>query len=388
MRLLSLSRVVSFALVFATAPSFAAQLGAEREPFSLEVHAFVSQGFLISTDNNFLAKSSEGSFEFTEVGINFTMPLAERLRVGLQLFSRKLGPASNLTTQMDWFYLDYHWADWLGFRAGRVKLPFGLYNDTSDIDAARTSILLPQSIYPATNRNFLLAQTGGEIYGYLHLRGAGALEYRLYGGTIQLDSSTPAGSPFAVQELTVPFLAGGRLLWETPVEGLRIGGSFQDLRLDATLFSNSAGSAHIKLPAVLTVGSLEYLRHELLLAAEYSRWYTSVETDNPAVFPASNTTTSERAYALAAYRFRQWLQGSFYYSLLYPNVDRRSGRANMQHDLATTIRFDINEYWLVKLEGHYMQGTAALTSALNDNRLLGQLERDWALFLIKTTAYF
>ena len=31
----------------------------------------------------------------------------------------------------------------------------------------------------------------------------------------------------------------------------------------------------------------------------------------------------------------------------------------MQHDVAATLRFDINSHWLVKLEGHYMTGTAA-----------------------------
>ena len=42
-----------------------------------------------------------------------------------------------LNSWADWFDLDYRWKDWLGLRAGRVKLPYGLYNDTSDIDAAR-----------------------------------------------------------------------------------------------------------------------------------------------------------------------------------------------------------------------------------------------------------
>ena len=41
-----------------------------------------------------------------------------------------------------------------------IRLPFGLYNDINDIDAARVPILLPQSIYPATSRDYLLAQTG------------------------------------------------------------------------------------------------------------------------------------------------------------------------------------------------------------------------------------
>ena len=44
--------------------------------------------------------------------------------------------------------------------------------------------------------------------------------------------------------------------------------------------------------------------------------------------------------------------------------------------------------WLVKVETHYMHGTAALASSLNDNQPLNSLKPDWALFTVKTTAYF
>jgi hypothetical protein len=60
----------------------------------------------------------------------------------------------------------------------------------------------------------------------------------------------------------------------------------------------------------------------------------------------------------------------------------------MQHDVAATLRFDITENWLLKLEGHYMSGTAAVSPALNDNTPLNLLERNWVVFLAKTTAYF
>lgn len=90
--------------------SVRAQADESFDPYALEVHAFVSQGFLVTSDNNYLAKSSSGSFELTEVGINFTKPLADDLRVGIQLFARDLGPIGNYDAQLDWFYIDYRWA--------------------------------------------------------------------------------------------------------------------------------------------------------------------------------------------------------------------------------------------------------------------------------------
>jgi hypothetical protein len=42
----------------------------------------------------------------------------------------------------------------------------------------------------------------------------------------------------------------------------------------------------------------------------------------------------------------------------------------------------------VKLEGHFMDGTAALDESPNDGKDLKALARLWGAFLFKTTAYF
>jgi hypothetical protein len=367
----------------------AVDIGSEDSAASVEVHAFVSQGFIYTTNgNNYLATdTTHGSFQFSEIGINFTKSLTDRLRVGLQLFAQDLGPTGNYNVKADWFYLDYRLTDWLGFRAGRVKIPFGLYNEINDIDSARNAVLLPQSVYPEQNINYLLAQTGAELYGYANLHGAGALDYRAYSGTIFVDTATPPSSQFQIQSFNVPYVAGGRLLWETPLEGLRVGGSLQALRLDTTLLEGT-NSVTLQIPATLWVGSVEYAAGDLLLAAEYSRWYVGAESSNPSIFPQTPTIASERAYAMATYRASKWLQPGAYYSILFPDVDHRDGRENFQHDIATTLRMDINRHWLVKLEGHYMFGTAGLDPTLNNNTPLTSLNQAWEAMFVKTTAYF
>jgi hypothetical protein len=366
----------------------------------LAVHGFVSQGFLKTTKNNYLARSERGSLEFTEVGINLTKPLTHDLRVGVQLFARDLGPVGNYDARFDWLYLDYRAWDWLGFRAGRTKLPFGLYNETSDIDAARVPVLLPQSVYPASNRDYLLAQTGGELYGLVPLGAAGQLEYRLYGGTIFFSTAEASSQ---IGEVSVPYIVGGRLMWLTPLEGLQLGGSFQALRLDidyvpppealeqlemeGELPADFSGTVAAQVPAKLAVGSVEYAAHDLTLASEYSRWHVSLKSDLPALLPEA-TQISERAYVMASYRVAPWLVPGAYYSLYYKDISDRRGRDAYQHDVAVTVRYDINQHWLVKVEGHYMNGTAALSSALNDGTPNAELAKEWGLFLVKTTAHF
>lgn len=371
----------------------AVQLGNPDDFLSLEVHAFGSQGFMFSTSNNYLATgTTHGSFEFTEIGINFTKQLTDKLRAGFQLFTEKIGTIGNFNIKADWFYLDYRWKDWLGFRAGRTKLPFGLYNDVADIDAARVPVLLPQSLYPIQDRDYLLAQNGAEIYGYISMRKAGVLEYRVYGGTIFVDTPVYVpGSPEAITAVDVPYIAGGRLMWDTPLNGLRLGGSVQALRINTKVYINPSTLAPTNfsydVPVVLWVASAEYSAHRFLFAGEYSRWYETSHSSNTAVLPNARLV-NERSYIMGAYRVNRYFQPGLYYSAYLPDAYKRHGRENVQHDAAATLRFDVNSFWIIKLEGHFMGGTAVLDPTLNNNTPLASLTRYWGFMLAKTTVYF
>ena len=48
---------------------------------ALDFHGFVSQGFLYSSDYNYLGDSSHGSFRFTEAGLNVSLNPLPRTRI-------------------------------------------------------------------------------------------------------------------------------------------------------------------------------------------------------------------------------------------------------------------------------------------------------------------
>ena len=380
------------------APAQAEDPGDLESP--IDIHGFVSQGAIKTSDNDYLGQSERGSLEFTEVGLNFTKSFGPDLRVGFQLFARDIGPLGNYQPQFDWYYLDYRFADWFGVRAGRTKLPFGLYNENSDIDAARVPVLLPQSLYPLRNREVLLAQTGAELYGRLPLGALGALEYRLYGGTIFLDTSN--ASP-QLSSFNVPYIVGGRLMWQ-PIDGLSFGGSVQKLRFDFDYTPTAAqieayteqgvlppdfdGRIWAKIPAWLWIGSIEYLVGEWQFAVEYGRSHFEAQTS---LLSPTIHSKNQGYYAMASYRVRPWFSPGVYYSVLRSDFENRTGISEFQHDVAISARFDINPHWLVKLEAHAMYGTAGLDPALNDvadAKGLNDLEPNWAVFVAKTTAYF
>jgi hypothetical protein len=86
--------------------------------------------------------------------------------------------------------------------------------------------------------------------------------------------------------------------------------------------------------------------------------------------------TAELYYGLLTYRFTDWLEMGTSYSITYGNTDDREGdqyaaqgtsRAQAWFkDLALSARFDLNESWIVKLEGHWINGLYGVSNYGDD----------------------
>jgi hypothetical protein len=372
---------------------------------SFDVHGFISQGFLKSDANNFYADTEDGTFQFHEVGVNFLTNLSDRLHVGMQLFTRDLGDISNNELVLDWAYGDYRWNDAFGIRAGKLKVSYGLYNETRDIDAVRTSIFLPQSIYPETQRDLFNSAYGVEVYGYLDLSSWGYLSYQAqYGGK---DITTDSGMVKDLQEdpnqdvwqflksIQLKNMMAAGLEWETPLPGLRLKGWYGqtdmvfDLDINDREFLEGLGIVDrdrlfLRLTdedSDLTILSLEYMRGNWVFAAEYS---TGSDEDG----------RNEGYYGGVSYRINEWLELGTYYAIFYADVHDRAGRQwkaagypdylAWQKDLALTARFDLNEHWIVKLEGHLVDGVTGFYFQDNPEGL----ERNSSLLALKITYSF
>src|SRR5580658_1233630 len=73
---------------FLRVPEAHAQPDTLPDPNDFQVHAFVSQGFIKSSANNYLSYSQRGAFDYTEAAVNIAKNLTDDLRVGAQLFTR------------------------------------------------------------------------------------------------------------------------------------------------------------------------------------------------------------------------------------------------------------------------------------------------------------
>ena len=340
------------------AGSCAANLSAQ-DLSGIAIHGYVTQGFLFSSNNNYLTmKSSEGSAQWTDGAVSISDSVTDKLRVGIQLHMYQLGDLGGSNIQVDWASGDYRFNDYFGIRAGKVKGVFALFNDSQDVDAVFLWTLLPQSCYPIDNKSFLLAHVGGEIYGALPLgKRAGSLQYSGYAGEATLDLNggyirlfTDAGILFTTPPSGKNY--GGDLRSEGLVKGLTFGSSANVLTLDG---SAPQASMHVA-PTVSIAEFAQFQRGKLYLAGEYRRVpLDTVVTAGAYVF--HNLYDERSWYAMGSYRLTKKIQAGSYYSHYVNKALDTHVPANYSKDWVVSGRYDFDEYFYAKIEGHFLHGT-------------------------------
>ena len=321
----------------------------------IQIHGFVSQGYLRSDEYDYLVNDmKEGSFEFNESGFNVMSNLSSRLRVGIQLLSRDLGDSGNNKVTIDWAFGDYRYRNWLGVRCGQFARAFGLYNQSRDIDATRNGIFLPGSVYHESNRLSQKSMKGVAVYGVL----PGAFEYEIQYGT--LDPEFQESSSADTQVANDTYVLHAR--WNAPIDGLVLVGSFDTFSLSTT---STVDEVDVTSTVELEkwVAGIEYIRGELTCAAEYTERTMSGRT-------------VAGYYGLLTYRLNDLVELGTVYSTLYMDKDDKDGDSYAQQglpralawnkDLSMTARFDLSESWVAKLEGHWINGLIGISDYGDD----------------------
>lgn len=333
----------------------------------VQVHGFASQGFVYTDDNNWMtAKTSDGSFAFTDFGANASVQLTDKFRIGAQFYDRNMGNLGNWHPSLDWGVADYRFTRWLGVRGGKVKTTLGLYNDSQDVDALHTFAFLPQSIYPSDMRDSTIAHTGGDVYGDIDLEKhhLGTISYTGYAGNRQ--DSKYGGYPYMLSAVPITFNSygglqyGGDLRWATPLKGLLVGAS----RMNEDI-TGKGTAAFPGLPAGPYAEHskedwtnqfyAQYAVGKLQIDAEQRRYWRDQSILNGMFY----VQTDVRGwYVSGAYRVAKKLQLGSYYSrftvtALQSIAPRTDGHT---YDKVVTARVDINRFTNIKVEGHFMDG--------------------------------
>jgi len=354
---------------------FLAPIGLHAQDFklfdrSVQVHGFASVGLAYTNDNNWLTMDTTSGSGFTEMGLNMSTAVTDKFRVGAQVYDRNVGNLGNWQPTLDWAFGSYRFKSWLGLRAGKVKTVLGLMNDTQDMEFLHTWALLPQSVYPTDLRSTMIAHVGADLFGEIPIHKQGNVAYTIYYGARPTDFTDghyynllDGGNKLKSESTTV---YGADFRWSPKISGLLLGVSWAaaeetdkgtQLSLNApflTFFEQHYNAYYS-----------DYTRGKLHLEAEY-RKHTY-----PFQYHIFGTTDDGRLddhswYGTAAYRVNKKFEVGGYYSHFQADQDTvpgSPGADNHEYDKVMTFRFDINRFWNVKLEGHFIDGHADTYSA-------------------------
>ncbi len=324
-----------------------------------EFHGFVTEGFTYSGgENNYLGmNTSAGSFDWTEAALNINDQLTGNLRVGAQVHTTKLGRFGSWVPSVDWALADYKVKPWLGVRAGKVKIRWGLFNDTQDADPGYLWSLLPEPMYAVDWRATDLSQLGAELYGRVRLgKRRGELEYSLYYGYYSYASNDGYLQGLVEQGINFTKRPKGKtpgfdLRWKTPVKGLTLAGSPIVYNATGNVVSGTYRVPFTDWPTYYA----QYDRSKFFLSAQYMTLlqHTEVTTDGT----LSSSVSNARAwFAMAGYHVNGKLQVGVYRARNTVPGGDPSDPANRFRDWVVSSRYDINQYFYTKLEGHFMDG--------------------------------
>ncbi len=368
-----------------------------------QAHGFLSQGYTYTSANDFFGNSQgDGSLEFTELGLNVLGHPLPNLLFAVQGLYRDTGGSDENDFRLDYANLDLSlpFSEDLtfGVRGGRVKNPFGLYNEARDAIWTRPSVLLPQSIYfdSLGLRTSILASDGGILYGRYRF-GEHAFTTELRIGELLTDPTTV--------DFITGFTAGPGTLSGRPLLGGRVGYEWQEGRFrllftavdvdqdfEPSSPTGSPGNAKIFAPLVSAQVNLE----DWSFTGEYLR----ISSDRSGFTPGGVLLeqTSESYYLQAEYRFAPSWSAIARYDALFADSDDHDGSATARatglprhrffaKDLTFGLRWEFLDDWLVAAEYHNVDGTAWLSPVdnpgINDPARVREVsDGHWDLFTL------
>ena len=382
-------------------------------PGDLQIHGFASQAYITTSDNDVFGNSDKGgSFGLTEAGLNVSMRPLPRLQVSAQVLSRRAGEGNTGMPRLDYAFLDYriysHEANQFGIRVGRLKNPFGFYNDTRDVAFTRPGILLPQSIYFDRTRNLGLSSDSVQLYGDTAIFNWGTLSTQ-FGVTLPIvsdkdtESSLLSGVRNGHLNREVSYI--GRGIFETNDKRLRLGisGIWLNTSYDPSIrFNDTMGAGGLQFTS--TIFSAQYNAERWTLTSEYAirhfKYDNNFGNGIPGRFLNNIDSYGESYYLQGEYRFTPKWEGIVRYDALFTDRSDRYGRefaknipggvahGRFAKDIMVGLRWNVTPEFMLRAEYHHVNGTGWLSRLDNDSAKEGIPSQHWDLYAIQASYRF
>jgi hypothetical protein len=381
-------------------------------------HGFISQSFVATDENEFLGSSSDGSFKANEAALNASWRANQSLQLSIQGIYKQIGNTKPKGTRLDYAIIDWRAVDTFshgaGVRIGRLKNPYGFFNETRDVAATNTSILLPESIYIDYLSQLFHTSDSLGIYGHSET------DEGTFSATIQY------GRPILNEDITSTLVGGnetdgdianeriglakigyehGSGLWRTALSYIRFDGEYAPAQGDA--FYLQKGDISIQ-QALL---SFEFNWNRWQVITEIQRRNTELNdvfSFSPNIYEKSlgyylqlgfNVSPEWKVYARRDEVFRdkedkhgrdyaaglQQLNAFFGANSLPYRFDNQF-HSTFAKDTTVGFRYSPSFEWSFAMEVHFIDGTFWLPNLENPD--LANQQRYWNMFLAQVAYRF
>ncbi len=363
-------------------------------------HGFLSQGYVHTSDNQFLGDSTDGSADFSEAGLNAAWNATRQLLLSGQVLYRRAGEAKPMGTRIDYAILDWRLHDQLdaglGLRIGRLKNPYGFYSETRDVAATRPGVILPEGTYNDYLREVTHSMDSVGFYSHMGLSsGTFSMEANIGKPLINDETKRSVLNGLPTQgELTNERALVGRFLYE------------QNTGVWRAALSAASFSANYEPAAGEPFLSGEILADQVMLSFEYNRaqWqFTSEYTWRNIHY--NGIFGNDRIYRGIGYYNQLTYYASAQWSIyarkedVYLDKSDKDGKAfaaesgftrpahdAFAKDITYGVRYQPSRSWTLGLEYHRINGTNWLPRIENPNPATHK--RYWEMLLAQAAYRF
>lgn len=237
-------------------------------------------------------------------------------------------------TRFTWAFINHRFTDNLSIHVGRVKFPYGLYNEYINNKALQLSAVMPMA-YSAD------ADMGYNAYSGVGMDWTtGSLFSQVYLGNIY----TPPGQ---ADNITDRRLAGVRFTWDTPLDGLRF-------MLSANTTQMQHGGPGNATPTAFedrAMFSVDYVSNSFDIKGEYN-FHNIPHLGTDPDYGKSNAW-----YIQAGYKMNKWTPYARYESY-QADQNNTSDPSYYQKEAVVGVSYRFTDNINVRLEDHVIHGYA------------------------------
>jgi hypothetical protein len=304
------------------------------EGLKFHLNGYLTQAYGRSDGHQILGIPRSGTADYRGAAVQLRADMGQDDSFWIQLANDRLGssPAQHFLPDVgiDWLFYLHRFGN-LAVKVGRVKIPFGLYNEVRDVGTL-LPFYRPSTDFYGTGSFTTETVDGAELsYDALDLGGGWQLDADLYAGNWDFLAITTSGLVQAKARGSV----GGELWVTTPIRGLRLGAG--GMRYTSETPGDPKASSH---------------NEHVSLEWEAGRVAAHVEGKRRISADARQTS----AYAHLGLRVVPRVTLNVQAEISNLAIDQVASTLHLDRDLAAGVDYSFRDNLVLKLEHHWNRG--------------------------------